>query len=81
MNMIPVLVPCPGCNGTGCVTDKNGVIYDDPCNHCLGEGVIEDLLMSEFDYRQQQAREYLTCRACESAHYNGKGCCPKHKPH
>lgn len=40
MVTMTMTMTCPSCIGTGCKTDDNGVIYDDPCSTCVGEGVV-----------------------------------------
>ena len=40
------LIPCPICDGTGEITQFNGVsrflLSNDPCPNCLGLGRVED---------------------------------------
>lgn len=31
---------CPICKGTGVMTDVNGIQYDEPCDNCIGTGII-----------------------------------------
>lgn len=32
---------CPACGGTGVLTDENGVMIDDACPECWGDGKVE----------------------------------------
>jgi len=32
------LETCWACNGTGLIGDSHGVVEDNPCPHCIGEG-------------------------------------------
>jgi DnaJ-class molecular chaperone len=33
---------CPQCKGIGVETDGNGILSDNPCDYCMGTGVIDD---------------------------------------
>lgn len=33
---------CRACDGTGCLTDENGIQSDDICPECCGSGKLED---------------------------------------